>query len=347
MSVFEQMNYADHEQIVFVNDRPSGLRAIIAIHDTTLGPAGGGIRMYPYDSSTSALNDVLRLSRAMTYKNALAGLPAGGGKSVIIGDPKIHKTEALLEAFGRAVETLGGRYIGAEDVGMTPADMAIINRQTDYVGGLPGKSGDTSPLTGLGVFKGIESAAQYQLGCTDLQGLTVALQGAGNVARHTCKHLVAAGAQVFVTDINSSAAEQLASDYGAIPVDVNEVLYMDVDVLAPCALGAVITDETIPRIRAKVVCGGANNQLAEERHGQALKERGILFVPDFVVNAGGAISGATEVFGKSPEQAMEQVERIGETCRQVFERAERNGVATNLAANAMAEELIADKRGAR
>jgi len=340
MAVFESASFDDHELVSFVSDRESGLRAIIAIHSTVLGPAGGGVRMYPYPSSAEALHDVLRLSRAMTCKIALLGLPAGGGKTVVIGDPRRDKSEAVLEALGRAVEQLGGRYICAEDVGTTPEDMAVIRRTTTYVTGLPDQGGDTSPLTGYGVFHAIRAAVRHRLGRDDLDGVTVAIQGAGGVGRSLAPHLAAAGARVSIADVVPETARRVAEDVGGAAVSPETVLSLDVDVLAPCALGAVLNDETLPGIRATIVCGGANNQLEDDRHGQALHERGILFVPDYVANSGGVISGAAGLLGLGEEEARKRAEEIYGTCMRVFERAERDRVSTSLAAEEMAREIV-------
>jgi len=343
MPVFENRAFERHEWVSFIDDRATGLRAIIAIHSTALGPAGGGIRMYPYADSSHALYDVLRLSRAMTCKSALAGLPVGGGKSVIIGDPRKDKSEPLLEAFGRSVEALGGRYICAEDVGTTPEDMEIVHRSTRFVVGLPGGSGDTSPLTGYGVFHAIRAAARHRLGRDDLSGSSVAIQGAGNVGRYLMQHLAEAGARIHVADLDREATRRAAEDYGAEVVTPDSVLYLDVDVLAPCAMGAVLDDETVPKIRAKIVCGGANNQLADDRHGEALAERGILYVPDYVANAGGVLSGASEWMGMGEEELRGRVEGIYDSCSQVFARAEQDGVAPSVAAERLAREVIEAK----
>jgi leucine dehydrogenase len=299
--------------------------------------------MFPYPDSDHALSDVLRLSRAMTFKFALVGFPAGGGKSVIIGDPRKDKSEALLEAFGRAVDNLDGRYICAEDVGTTPDDMVVIRRSTRYVTGLPDGSGDTSPLTGYGVFHAIRAAARHRLGRDDLAGLSVAVQGAGNVGRYLIEHLSRAGAHIQVADLNGEAARSVAKDFGVEIVAPEDVLSLDVDVLAPCAMGGVLDDETVPAIRAKIVCGGANNQLANDRNGQMLEDRGVLYVPDFVVNAGGVISGASAVTGMSEEEQKERAEAIYDSCMQVFARAERDGVAPSVAAERMAQEVIEAK----
>lgn len=343
MSVFEHEEYAGHEFVGFFSDQAVGLRAIITIHSTILGPSAGGTRFYPYQNSAEALYDVLRLSKAMTYKFAVAGIPLGGGKSVIIGNPKVDKTEVLLEAFGRAVDRLGGRYICAEDVGMTPNDVAIIHRQTEYVAGLPGKSGDTSPPTGYGVFQAIRAGVKKRLGVGDLNGVAVAVQGVGNVGWHLCKHLKEAGARIFAADIDKDAVRRVVDQLGAEAVSVHNILFLDVDVLAPCALGAVLNDDTIPKIQAKIICGGANNQLAKPRHGKALGDRDILYVPDYVANAGGAISGSREITGASEAEAIQRITAIYHTCNRVFDLAERDGIPTNEAADRLAEEMIKSK----
>ncbi len=340
MPVFENPAFDQHEWVSFVEDRATGLHAIIAIHSTVLGPAGGGIRMYPYADSDHALHDVLRLSRAMTCKSALAGLPVGGGKSVIIGDPRKDKSEPLLEAFGRAVEALGGRYVCGEDVGTTPEDMVIVHRSTNFVTGLPGGTGDTSPMTGYGVYHAIRAAARQRLGREDLSGLTVAIQGAGNVGRYLMQHLSEAGAQIRVADLDEEATRRAAEDFGAEVVSPDVVLSLEADVLAPCALGAVLDDDSVPKIQAKIVCGGANNQLADDRHGEQLAERGILYVPDYVANAGGLLTGASEFMGMDEEQVRKRVEGIYDSCNRVFERAERDGVDPNVAAERLTREVI-------
>ncbi|MHC4165195.1 MAG: Glu/Leu/Phe/Val dehydrogenase family protein, partial [Planctomycetota bacterium] len=264
----------------------------------------------------------------------------GGGKSVIIGDPHKDKSETLLEAFGRAVDALGGQYICAEDVGTTPEDMVVIRRSTQYVTGLPDGSGDTSPLTGYGVFHGIHAAVRYRLGRDDLAGLRVAVQGAGNVGRHLIQHLTRAGAHVQVADVNGEAARRAAEEFGVEIVAPDAVLSLDVDVLAPCAMGAVLDDETVPRIRASIVCGGANNQLADDRHGQMLADRDVLYVPDYVANAGGVLSGASAFLGMGEEELRKRVEAIYDGCNRVFARAEQDGVAPSVAAERMAREVI-------
>jgi leucine dehydrogenase len=320
MQYFDHPEFSGHEHVNFFHDRATGLKAIIAIHRTRGFVAGGGIRFFPYQSSDEALVDVLRLSKGMTYKCVLAGLPFGGGKSVIIGDPSGLKTEALLEAFGRCVDRLGGKYVCAEDIGMTPSDMAVINRTTPFVTGLPGKSGDTSPLTGHGVYRALRAAADHVLG-RELR--SVAILGFGNVGRHLARRLVDDGVRLHVADINADNVKLAVDSYGATAIDTEALFGLDVDAIAPCSIGAVLNDATIPRVRAAIVCGGANNQLADvEVHGEMLARRGTVFVPDYIANAGGVISGASEVTGSSRAETEARVEGIYDTCMRVFDLAE-------------------------
>ena len=343
MSVFEHDEFSDHECVCFISDQPTNLRAIIAVHNTVLGPSAGGIRFFLYQNSEQALCDVLRLSKAMTYKFSLAGISLGGGKSVIMGNPKTDKTESLLEAFGKAVDRLGGRYTCAEDVGMSPDDMTVIHRQTKFVAGLPGKSGDTSPPTAYGVYQAILAGVSKRLGREDLTGVSVAVQGVGNVGWHLCKLLKEAGARIYVADVDKEAVLKAVDAFGLETVGVEEILYLDTDVLAPCALGAVLNDRTIHKIQAKIICGAANNQLAEESHGKVLMDRNILYVPDFVANAGGAISGSRDITGASESEAKQKIEAIYATCNQLFSFAEKEGIPMNEAANRLAEEVIRSK----
>ncbi|MDP6564388.1 MAG: Glu/Leu/Phe/Val dehydrogenase dimerization domain-containing protein [Alphaproteobacteria bacterium] len=339
MTVFDAADFDNHHRLAFFTDPAAGLRAIIAIHRLRNGIAGGGIRMWPYDSDEAAIADALRLSRAMSYKFALADLPVGGGKTVVIGDSRRDKNEDLLRALGRAIDSLGGCYICGPDVGTTPEDMVVIGRETDHARGRPGESGDTSPATGFGVYHAIRAAAGHELGNDDLRGVRVAVQGAGAVGRALCRHLCDAGAEILIADIDPAAAAA-AADFGASVVSPDEILAAEAEVLAPCALGAVLNDRTIPAIRAKIVCGGANNQLAEERHGAALAERGVLYVPDYVANAGGAINAVAEGADYDEAAALARTARIYDTCRRVFEKAEAEGIASSLAADRLAEEII-------
>lgn len=349
MSVFTHPEFDNHEHLSFHCDPKTGLRAIIAVHNTSRGPALGGCRMFPYSSDDEALTDVLRLSRGMTYKSALANLDLGGGKSVIIGDPRKHKTEALLESMGRFLESLGGRYIAAEDSGTSVPDLKIMGRHTAHVAGVasrPGfdgkpSSGDPSPATAYGTFVGIQSAVKHKLGRTDpsdLEGLTVAIQGIGNVGYRLARHLRDAGARLSVFDIHRDNMEQAVDELGATPVDADEILFLPVDVLAPCAMGAVLNDESIGRLQASVVAGAANNQLYRDSHDHALWQRGILYAPDFVINAGGIIDVYYERTGAEPAVVRRHVESIGDTLDEIFARSHRDERPTGQIANQLAEE---------
>ena len=343
--------FADHEQIVVCNDRDSGLRAIIAIHDTTLGPGLGGIRMWAYPSDEAALTDVLRLSEGMTYKNALAGLDLGGGKTVVAGDPRLDKTPEKFRALGRFIERLGGSYLAAEDVGTTTDDAEQVATQTRYITGLPverGGSGDPSPMTAWGVVCGIRAALAEAGTDGGLDGVRVAVQGAGHVGGAVAGHLLAAGAEVTVADIHEDRVAPLR-ERGATVAAADEIHQVECDVYSPCALGAVIRPETIGRLRCRVVAGAANNQLADASMGDELKRRGIVYAPDFAINSGGVINIADELIGDGydPDRAKRSVERIEQTLRDVFERARSAGVAPNRAAEQMARERIAAARAAQ
>lgn len=349
MRIFSHHEFDHHEQVVFCHDQATGLKAIIAIHNTHLGPALGGCRMYPYASEEEALNDVLRLSKGMTYKSAIANLPLGGGKSVIIGDPRSDKTPDLMRAMGTAVERLGGRYIVAEDSGTNVEDMLLLGEITKHVSGIAEKcdaegncrSGDPSPMTARGTFAGIQAAVKHRLGRADMEGVRVAIQGVGSVGHHLAKLLHDAGAKIFVADINRSAVEQMVVELGATAV-ANEAIYdQDVDVFSPCAMGAIINDQTIPRLRASIVAGAANNQLAEKSHGQALATKGILYAPDYVINAGGVIDVCYERSSMAQEQIIKQVDAIGETLHEIFTRAEAQHKSTYELADQIAEERFA------
>ncbi len=350
MTVFSAPGFAGHEQVAFFADAATGLRAIVAIHDTRLGPALGGCRFWPYPDDEAALHDVLRLARGMTYKSALAGLPLGGGKSVIIGDPRTAKTPELLTTFGRCVERLGGLYIVAEDVGTTTADMAVIRQATRHVAGLTGPdySGDPSPATAFGVFEGIRAAVRHRLRRHDLAGVHVVVQGLGAVGRKLSERLAAAGARLTVSDIDAARTAAAERELGATVVPPDAVLDVAADVFAPCALGGIIDDETVARLRVAVVAGSANNQLAESRHGAALAARGILYAPDYVINAGGVINVAHEPLGRpgrryDRERAFAQVAAIGPTLAAIFERAAREGLPTDVVADHIAEERLQNR----
>ena len=345
MEIFDMREFDHHELVVFGHDARTGLRAIIAIHSTTLGPAAGGCRMWPYKTTAEAVADVLRLSRGMSYKNAMAGLPLGGGKAVIIGDSQNGKSAELFEAFGRFVDSLGGRYITAEDVGTTTADMSSVARVTRYVAGLgaaPGVAGgDPGPKTALGVYLGIKAAVKFRLGRADLQGVRVALQGLGGVGHHLCRHLAADGAELFVADVQPAAVERASELFKAHPVSPEEVLALDVDVFSPCALGGVLNSKSIPRLRARIVAGAANNQLAHDEDGAALQAAGILYAPDYVINGGGIISVSREYYGGSTEaQVIADIEAIPARLTEIFERARRENRPTNQVADQMARERL-------
>jgi|TARA_R110001606_G_scaffold11368_8_gene49462 leucine dehydrogenase len=342
VAVFNRVDFDNHEQVVFCSDKESGLRAIIAVHNTNLGPAVGGCRMWDYASDDDAVVDALRLSKGMTYKNAVARLPFGGGKSVIIGNAKEIKSEQLFRAFGRQLERLNGSYYSAEDVNITCDDVAIMNKETNYVLGLEGKSGNPSPFTAYGTFLGIKAALQHQRGHQDLSGIKVAVQGLGAVAYGLCKHLHDAGATLFVTDINQVAIDRVVNDFAATAVGIDEIYDLDVDVYAPCALGATVNDATIPRIKATIIAGCANNQLAESRHGEIIREKGILYAPDYVINAGGIINVYYETApeGYSAEASNKHVEGIFKTLTEIFSRSEKEQKSTHLIADELAQEII-------
>lgn len=336
------MQSAGHEQVSFFSDPRTGLRAIIAIHSTALGPALGGCRVWPYESEAAALNDVLRLSRAMTYKNAAMGLPLGGGKAVIIADSGLDKSPELFEAFGRAVESLGGRYITAEDVGTEPEDMEAVKRMTAHVAGLPDTSGDPSPATAFGIYSGIRAALRHVFGSDDLAGRRVAVQGLGAVGMSLCEYLAKDGASLIVTDIAQKRIDYAVRELGAEAVASEAIYDADCDVFAPCALGAVVNDQTVPRFRARIIAGSANNQLAEARHADALRARGIVYVPDFIINGGGVINIAVELQpgGYDRERAYVQIGTIGDKVTTALAMAEERDISTDAAAMLMAQERL-------
>lgn len=344
MEIFKYMEKYDYEQLVFCQDEASGLKAIIAIHDTTLGPALGGARMWTYASEENAIEDALRLARGMTYKNAAAGLNLGGGKTVIIGDPFKDKNEEMFRALGRFIQGLNGRYISAEDVGTTVSDMDLIHEETNYVTGISpafGSSGNPSPVTAYGVYRGMKAAAKEAFGSESLEGRTISVQGLGNVAYKLCEYLHNEGAKLVVTDINQAAIDRVVNDFGATAVAPEEIYTQEVDIFSPCALGAILNDETIPQLKAKVIAGSANNQLQDSRHGDYLHELGIVYAPDYVINAGGVINVADELYGYNRERAMKRVEGIYDSIEKIFEISKRDGIPTYLAANRLAEERIA------
>ena len=343
-NVINQMSLFNHEQIVYCNDNDTGLKAIIGIHNTVLGPALGGTRMWNYASEQEALTDVLRLSRGMTYKSAVAEINLGGGKAVIIGDPKKIKTEALLRRFGKFINTLGGKYITAEDVSMTSKDMEIIHRETDYVTGLPeymGGSGDPSPVTAMGVWMGMKASAKKVFGSDSLTGKKIIIQGLGKVGTHLIDYLVKENTQIALFDIDQEKIKSISQKYKIQVLSENEIYSTEADIFSPCALGGIINTETIAQLKVKIICGSANNQLADEAiHGKMLEEKGILYAPDFVVNAGGIINVYYELEGYNRKRALAHTEKIYDTTTKIFEIAEKEKIPTYLAANRLAEERI-------
>lgn len=343
MLTLEKMYSMGHEEVIFVQDKSCGLKAIIGIHDTTLGPALGGTRLWPYASEEDALIDVLRLSRGMTYKNAISGLNLGGGKAVIIADPK-DKNEALFRSFGRFIESLNGRYITAEDVNTSVDDIEHIFTETNYVTGVAqanGGSGNPSPYTALGVFRGIEASVTKAFGKRDLKGKTIAIQGVGSVGFELAKLLHEAGASIVYTDVNERNIQRMKEGVPSAKfVAPNEIFGVACDVYAPCALGASVNDETIPQLKAKIVCGAANNQLKEDRHGLILKEKGILYAPDYLVNAGGVMNVSIEFEGWADSKSRRMVDTIYDKTLEVFKIAEEQNIPVNKAADVMAENRI-------
>jgi leucine dehydrogenase len=345
MSIFSQPDFDAHESVHASFDAAAGLKCFIAIHSTALGPAWGGCRMWPFGSEDDAMRDVLRLSRGMSYKNAMAGLAYGGGKAVIIGDPRHDKSPALFEAFGRAVEELGGRYITAEDVGTSVEDMECVARVTDHVGGIPQaqgyRGGDPSPKTAFGVYQGMRAAVEVALGRDSLEGLAVAVQGVGNVGYHLCRYLSEAGARLLVADLNGESVERAVQEFGAVAVAPDQILGTQADILAPCALGGVLSAKTIPALKVKLVAGAANNQLATAADGERLHNRGIVYAPDYVVNAGGIIAVAAER-ERDIDQAevMARIERIHGRTRNVLEVAKKSGRPPHEVADDLAREII-------
>jgi leucine dehydrogenase len=350
LEILEQMGDEGHEQLVVVSDAGSGLKAIIAIHDTTLGPACGGTRIWPYKSEQEAIWDALRLSRAMTYKSAAADLPLGGGKGVIIADSHTQKTEALVRAYGRFVDTLGGRYLTTTDVGSTGRDMEYIKQETDHVVGLPvtaGGSGDTSIMTGLGIYMGMKACAKETWGNDSLRGKVVAMQGFGKVATHTAHHLMKEDATLVVTDVFDGALDR-ARDLGLRVVKPDEIYGLDCDIFAPCALGGVINPETIPQLKCKVIAGGANNQLLSDTDGEALHRLGILYGPDYILNSGGIINVESEISGiYNADRAREKTERVYEIIERVISISKNEEIPTAKAADRLAEERLKSVRGIR
>ncbi len=340
MNANQSPSFDNHEQVVFLNDQSSGLNAIIAIHNTNLGPAVGGCRMYPYASEEHALEDVLRLSRGMTYKSALAGLPMGGGKAVIIGDPKVDKTPQLLRKMGEFIDTLNGRYVSAEDSGTSVADLKIMAIETAHVLGINEQQefgGDPSPLTAYGIYCGIEASAAHRLGVQNLEGAHIAIQGVGAVGQYLTKLLIQAGARVSACDINLSNLEN-AERLGAQIVDVDKIIALEADVFAPCAMGAAINDESILKLNMPIVAGGANNQLSNAEHGEKLRQRGILYAPDFVINAGGIIEICRQFQDAPASECKRNIEGIRDTLSEIFDISDQRVCATNTVAERLAAQ---------
>ncbi len=342
--VFGQISFDNHEQIVFCNDKDTGLKAIIGIHNTVLGPALGGTRMWKYANEWEALNDVLRLSRGMTYKSAITGLNLGGGKAVIIGDSKIEKTPEMIAKFGQYVGSLSGKYITAEDVGTTTGDMDLIRLQTPHVTGVSiekGGSGNPSPVTAYGVYMGMKAAAKYKFGSEVLEGKKVLVQGIGHVGETLVDYLTAEGAKVIISDINEARLEEIGNKYGSKIYSSDDLYSADVDIYAPCALGATINDETIYKIKAKIIAGAANNQLANENiHGAILQDRSIAYAPDFLINAGGIINVYAEISGYDMVESMRRTENIYNTTLEIFDYADANKMTTHQAAMRIAQNRI-------
>lgn len=340
MKLFDTIADMGHEQLVLCQDAASGYRGIIAVHSTVLGPALGGTRFWSYASDEDAIVDALRLARGMTYKNAVAGLNLGGGKSVIIGDNKTNDREMIFRAHGRFVESLGGRYITAEDVGTSTADMDYVHMETDYVSGLAGRSGDPSPVTAHGVFRAIQASAKQRWESDELSTKTVAIQGCGHVGYYLAKELHESGAKLIVTDIDAERVKRVVAEFGAVAVTAEEIYGVEADIFAPCALGAIVNDKTIPRLKVEIVAGAANNQLLEERHGDALDRRDILYAPDYVANAGGVINVYSELAGWTSARAFRKADEIYDTILKVFQIAKSDSIPTYLAADRLAEQRI-------
>lgn len=339
--LLSRMENMEHEQVVFCNDKATGLKAIIAIHNTVLGPSLGGTRMWNYKSEEDALTDVLRLSRGMTYKSSISGLNLGGGKAVIIGDSRKDKSEALFRRFGKFVDSLGGKYITAEDVGVSPKEMSWVKMETNHVTGLPGTSGDPSPLTAYGVYMGMKAAAKKAYGNDSLARRKVAVQGAGHVGEYLIKHLLEEEAIVYVTDIYEPTLKRIAKENKVKVVGIDEIYDLDVDIYSPCALGATVNNETLDRLKCSVIAGAANNQLQNEIiHGQQLVDKGIFYAPDYLINAGGVINCFSELIGYDKNHVMQLTENIYDTTLSIFDKAEKENIPTYSAANKMAEERI-------
>ncbi len=346
--VIDNMQTMGHEQVVFCNDSETGLKAIIAIHDTTLGPALGGTRMWNYSNETDALNDVLRLSRGMTFKASISGLNLGGGKAVIIGDANTEKTEALMKKFGEYVDKLGGTYITAEDVGMSTKDMEYVREMTKHVTGIPesmGGSGDPSPFTAYGVYWGMKASAKFKWGSDSLEGKTILVQGVGHVGENLVKHITEEGSKVFITDINKEKLVEVSAKYGAKIISGDEIYDKDMDIYAPCALGATLNTDTIYRLKCEIVAGAANNQLEDEiKHGEMIKEKGIVYAPDFLINAGGLINVYSELNGYDRQESLNKTKKIYDTTLEILLKAENEDITSHKAALVIAKQRIHNNR---
>ena len=344
MKLFDTLAEMGHEEIVMCSDPSVGYKGILAVHSTKLGPALGGTRFWQYATDEDAITDALRLSRGMTYKNAVAGLNLGGGKSIIIGDNKTKDREKIFRAHGRFVETLGGRYITAEDVGTNTRDMSYVQMETKHVAGLAGKSGDPSPVTAHGVFRAVQASANRKWGSDSLEGKTIAIQGAGSVGSYLATELHEAGARLIISEIDPAKSAKVAKATGAKIVDDAAIFSVDADIFSPCALGGIINDKTIPKLKVEIVAGGANNQLLEERHGDELQSRGILYAPDYVANAGGVINVYGEVAGWDAQRALDKADDMYDTILKVFDIAEAKKIPTYEAADRLAELRLAEAK---
>jgi leucine dehydrogenase len=344
VNLFENVSDMGHEQVLFCHGKDPDIKAIIAIHDTSLGPAMGATRLYPYPNEEAALKDALRLSRGMTYKAACANIPVGGGKAVIIAKPE-QKTNELLHAYGRFIERLNGRFITGQDMNLTPDDVRTISQETRYVVGVEEKSGGPAPVTAWGVFLGVRAAVQFQLKSVDLQGIKVAVQGLGNVGKNLCQHLYEHGAKIYATDISYEKALEVKHLFGAVIVEPDEIYSQDVDIFSPCAMGGILNSTTIPKLNASIIAGAANNQLGQEKlHGQMITDKDIVYCPDYVINAGGLINVYNEMIGYNEEKAFQQVNNIYDTLLEIFSRAKQHQITTNEAAKQLAEDRILQGR---
>ena len=347
MDLLKLKDFDDHEQILFSTNSDVGLPSVIAVHSTVAGPACGGIRMWPYNSHEEAVIDALRLSRGMTYKNIMAGLPLGGGKSVIIGNSKTDKSHNLFKNFGQNIDLLGGKYIGAEDVGINTKDVETMNQYTKHVAGLDkgGDSGDPSPITAYGIYCGIKACIGYQKGSDNLQGITVAVQGLGSVGSYLCERLANDGAKLLVADIRQDSVNNIVQKYGATEVDVNKIHSVECDVFAPCALGAIINPQTINQFNTKIIAGGANNQLLTVDLGEELRKKDILYAPDYVINAGGIIAVNSQIAtgGKIElDSSLQKASKIADRLVEIFDQAKKSNKSTAIVADELAREKLAE-----